>query len=124
MPLVNIDYTANIQQVDFLSLLPKIHAFIVDICEAKLLACKGKVSKIDNYAMGHQVKPVKQAYIVVQIRLLPGRSTAQKDRLAKAIFDLLKSALLAQLIEQQLICEPRVEVSDLDDYYFSPWKSE
>ena len=114
MPTVSIHYSKNMSGIDFRSALTQIHSLLVEHCDAKLKACKGRAECADAFVIGDGTDST-QAFVIIHIALLSGRTTEQKQRLCESLSDLAR-----EFKASDLNCQVRLKLEDLarDEQYF------
>lgn len=119
MPNISIQYSSNMNGVDFRSLLTQIHSLLVEHCDAKLMACKGTIECADNFLIGDGSNP-EQAFVLIHIAFLSGRTDEQKERLQKALGELATQKLSTAPGSDAITCQVRLKLEELtrDKQYF------
>lgn len=86
MPILNFEYTDNLK-IDFAikSFLLETHAILVQEIKTDLPTCRSHISKITNYVIGDG-NP-NNAYIILRIQMLPGRTDDIKNRTGKILLE-------------------------------------
>ena len=119
MPNTTIEYSANIKDIDFDSIVKTTHQLLVDICQAKLSACATRIIGINDYVVADGSDD-KQALIAIKIHMLEGRTAEQKQALVQGVFDQLAEICMPKLEQQGLVCQPKIEIIDIikNNYFF------
>ncbi len=115
MPTVSIQYSSNLREIDFQSVLATVHELLVEHCNAKLMACKGTTECRDNFLIGDGSDPT-QGFVLIQIALLSGRTDEQKESLRAALAELANQRLSPPPIRSQV--RFRLEELTRDEEYF------
>lgn len=85
MPHITLECSQNILEQDIRSLLLEIHLFLVDKLPTQLEACSSRVIRHSEYTLGDGSS--HNAFVHINIRILPGRSEALLIATAKAILE-------------------------------------
>ncbi len=110
MPQVNIEYSANAaSQLDLQAIARGVHQRLMEHAGATLAACKTRLTRLDAFLIGDG--DPRNAMVHVDLRILPGRTDAQKLALGQSVSTLLQEAA-AEVTGLQL--QLTVEVRELD----------
>ena len=114
MPQVEIEYSANLDDAfDAEGFARAVHAALVEHAGADLLNCKTRLSPLAHHLIGDGA--AERAMVHADLRILPGRSEAQKRALGEAVLASLEAAASgATGFDIQLT----VEVRELGALYF------
>lgn len=86
MPIINFEYTDNLKiDSDIKSFLLKIHAILVKEIKTDIKTCRSCISKISDYVIGNG--DPNNAYIILRIQILPGRTDEIKNRAGKILLE-------------------------------------
>ena len=117
MPTISLRYSSNITGIDFPSVLSEIHSLLVEHCDAKLMACKGTIQAMDQFLIGDGSAP-EQAFILIHVALLSGRTDEQKEQFITALTHLATEKLSTT---PTTTCQVRLRFEELtrdQEYYF------
>ncbi|KLN59960.1 hypothetical protein WH96_14705 [Kiloniella spongiae] len=108
MPHCIVEYAAPLQnQINVSSLVDDLFSGMVDTGLFDPTTIKVRAVPSDHFKTGSD----KQLYIHTTVKLLPGRSSQQKETLGQALMDIKAQALAGAAMLS-------VEVVDLSDAYF------
>lgn len=86
MPILNFEYTDNLKiDSKIKSFLLEIHHILVREIKTDLRTCRSSISKISNYLIGDS-NP-HNAYIILRIQMLPGRTDEVKNCTGKILLE-------------------------------------
>ncbi len=115
MPHLVLEYSSNIIDKNQINTFFKnAHEILVKDLPTKLESCKSRAYESDKYYVGNGSHD--NAFIHLSLKILPGRSKAIKDLVAKSLFDLITNTF-SQTIKE-LYLHISVEVDDLSNVYF------
>ena len=89
VPQIFIEHSDNVSVSHLTSLLPSLHTILFESLPATLSSCKSRILTHKNYLIADGDS--KQAFIHVDVRILPGRDEALVDSIAKKILSTLES---------------------------------
>ena len=116
MPILNFEYTANLkidQKIpDFL--LEAHHILVAEI-GTDLRTCRSCIIKREQYIIGDG--DAKNAFILLAIQILPGRTEAQKDRVGKLLVNKIKQDFEAEISNHDVQVRVYVTETDKKHYY-------
>ena len=109
MPQIAIEYSANLgASFDARALAGEVHRLIAETIDTDLGNCKTRLIALDDYLVGDGSP--REAMVHVDLRILSGRSDAQKKALGEAVLE----AALGCIAGPSLRIQVTVEVRDLD----------
>ena len=84
MPIITLEYSSNLSiDKKIRPFLLEIHQILVDEIKTDLRTCRSSMMKCDNYVIGDN--DPKNEFIVLTIRMLPGRTDEIKKQLGKIL---------------------------------------
>ncbi|MEU5315559.1 isomerase [Streptomyces sp. NPDC021056] len=112
MPQITIERSPYLDGVDWEGFALALHPVVVETAAAKLEACKTRVLRTEDEAVGGEKE--NHAIVNVTIALLAGRSDETKAKLTEAVVELLCKHVGP---EDGLTVHLSAEVRDLDASY-------
>ncbi|MFJ2233798.1 5-carboxymethyl-2-hydroxymuconate Delta-isomerase [Streptomyces sp. NPDC087859] len=112
MPQITIERSPYLDGVDWEGFALALHPVVVETAAAKLEACKTRVLRTEDEAVGGEKE--NHAIVNVTIALLAGRSDETKAKLTEAVMELLCKHVGP---EDGLTVHLSAEVRDLDASY-------
>ncbi|HEX8256390.1 MAG TPA: hypothetical protein VF589_02045 [Allosphingosinicella sp.] len=114
MPQISIEYSANIAATfDARRFTGEAHKLLVAMVETELASCKTRLIELRDVVIGDGSDA--NAMVHVDLRILSGRTPAQKRQLGEAVMAALAAAVARP---EGLDLQLTVEVRDLDrDHY-------
>ena len=88
MPQITIERSPRLDHVDWEEFALALHPVVVETAAAKLEACKTRVLRTEDEAVGGEKE--NHAIVNVTIALLAGRSEETKAQLTEAVVELLR----------------------------------
>ena len=105
MPVINFSYTNNLSlESKIATFLPQLHQTLVAMVHTDLYSCRTTINKVTDFYIGDGDQA--NAYIFLQINLLPGRSDALKDKLGKELYKQINDFFAAEIA----LCKTQVRV--------------
>lgn len=114
MPHLVLEYSDNIVESDFMTLFQSCHKVLVQQLPTQLESCKSRALKHTTYYIGDG-KPQK-AFVIVNIRVMPGRSADTLQKTGQALMDILKTHFASSL--KKTDCQITLEISEIGNFYF------
>jgi len=109
VPQIAIEYSANLGGAfDARALAAEVHRLIAATVDTDLANCKTRLIALDDYLIGDGSP--REAMVHVDLRILSGRSDAQKTALGEAVLE----AALGYIREGSHHIQVTVEVRELD----------
>ncbi|MEV7887605.1 5-carboxymethyl-2-hydroxymuconate Delta-isomerase [Streptomyces sp. NPDC002817] len=112
MPQITVERSPYFDHVDWEEFALALHPVVVETAAAKLEACKTRVLRTEDEAVGGEKQ--NHAIVNVSIALLAGRSDETKAKLTEAVVDLLRKHVGP---EDGVTVHLSAEVRDLDASY-------
>ncbi|MFD5401606.1 5-carboxymethyl-2-hydroxymuconate Delta-isomerase [Streptomyces griseorubiginosus] len=112
MPQITVEHSPYLDRVHWEDFALALHPVVVETADAKLEACKTRVLRTENEAVGGESE--NHAIVHVTLALLAGRSEETKAKLAEAVVELLRKHVGP---EDGLTVHLSAEVRDLDASY-------
>ncbi|MFH8803530.1 5-carboxymethyl-2-hydroxymuconate Delta-isomerase [Streptomyces sp. NPDC017936] len=113
MPQITVERSPYLDDVDWEQFAVALHPLVVDIAGAKPEACKTRVLRTEDEAVGAEYEG--HAIVNVSIALLAGRSEETKARLTEAVVELLRKHI--EPTDGVRALHLSAEVRDLDPSY-------
>jgi|GEM_PF-2108889 len=113
MPLISLKYSPNVQGIDFAKIFTKVHAVLAEITDIQ--SCKSWAECLNNTHVG--TGETQHAIVLLQVSLLPGRSTEVKQHIGQQLVNILNQALQPLFSNLGLNCKPSVELRELGAYF-------
>ncbi|HLB56324.1 MAG TPA: hypothetical protein VJK30_03215 [Coxiellaceae bacterium] len=89
MPIITLEYTSNLPiDSEIKSFVLNMHHFLVKEINTDLRTCRSTIVKHGNFIIADGDK--KNAYIMLTIRMLPGRSDELKKRVGTLLLQTIK----------------------------------
>lgn len=86
MPILNFEYTDNLKiDSEIKSFLLQTHDILVREIKTDLRTCRSTISKFSDYVIGDGNS--HNAYIILRIQMLPGRTNEIKNRAGKILLE-------------------------------------
>lgn len=86
MPIINFEYTDNLKiDSQIKSFLLEVHDILVQEIKTDLRTCRSSISKISDYVISDG--DFSNAYIILRIQMLPGRTDDIKNRAGKILLE-------------------------------------
>ncbi|MDH6519542.1 5-carboxymethyl-2-hydroxymuconate isomerase [Streptomyces sp. SAI-135] len=112
MPQITVERSPYLDHVDWEEFALALHQLVVETADAKLEACKTRVLRGEDEAVGGEKE--NHAIVNVTLALLAGRSEETKAKLAGAVVELLRKHVGPA---DGLTVHLSAEVRDLDPSY-------
>lgn len=113
MPQIRLEYSANLGEFATSELFSGIHEILTQITDIK--ACKSRAVCQTDFYVGDGDSD--NAFVFLQISVLPGRDHAEREAIGKQCFDYLQDFFREQISQQNLNCNPTVEIRELEIYF-------
>ena len=115
MPHLVLEYSANIsEKSNFKALFAKCHQLLVEQLPTELASCKSRAIQQSDFYLGDG--NTHNAFVHLQIKVLPGRTTEKLHNIGNNILPLLKDHFAHSL--QTLNLQISLEIQDLSANYF------
>jgi 5-carboxymethyl-2-hydroxymuconate isomerase len=112
MPQITVEHSPYLDHVDWEEVALALHPVVVETAAAKLEACKTRVLRTEDEAVGGEIR--NHAIVHVTLALLAGRSEETKAKLTEAVVELLRKHVGPA---EGLTVHLSAEVRDLDASY-------
>ncbi|WP_326669180.1 isomerase [Streptomyces canus] len=112
MPQITVEHSPYLDHVLWEEFALALHPVVVETAAAKLEACKTRVLRTEDEAVGGETR--NHAIVHVTLALLAGRSEETKAKLTEAVVELLRKYVGP---EDGLTVHLSAEVRDLDASY-------
>lgn len=119
MPRITFEYTDNLAIRDEIDAFIKdVHEDLVSIIQTDLFTCRTVIQRHEDYLIGDG--DVKNAFIQLSIKMLPGRSNLIKNKLGTLLLDKINHQFSGKI--QKLNTQVRVYLTEVDiaHYYGLP----
>ena len=115
MPILNFEYTANLKIDDKIkSFLSETHAILVQEIKTDLRTCRSCISKISDYVIGDGNS--HNAYIILCIQMLPGRTNEIKNRTGKILLEKINKDFFDEIKKHDT--QIRVYLTEIDKQHY------
>lgn len=116
MPILNFEYTDNLKiDSKIKSFLLEVHDILVQEIKTDLRTCRSSIRKISDYVIGDGNS--KNAYILLQIQMLPGRSEDIKHKTGKILLDKIHHDFSNEIKEYETQVRVYLCETDKKHYY-------
>lgn len=119
MPRITFEYTDNLAIRDEIETFIKAaHEDLVRIIQTDLFTCRTVIQRHENYFIGDG--DIKNAFIQLSIKMLPGRTDLVKNKLGTLLLDKINRQFSEKI--QELNTQVRVYLTEVDvtHYYGLP----
>lgn len=114
MPHLVLEYSANIVEGENLfELFKKCHVLLMEILPTDIESCKSRAIKYNEYYIGNG--DLNNAFVHVDIKIMPGRDLIKLKNVSCQILDILKEYFIFSAKELNL--QITVEVTELEETY-------
>ncbi len=114
MPHLVLEYSDNIIESDFITLFQSCHQVLVQELPTQLDSCKSRALKHTTYYIGNG--KVQNAFVIVNIRIMPGRHADTLQKTGMALMDVLKTHFASSL--KNTDCQITLEINEIGTFYF------
>lgn len=115
MPIIHFEYTDNLMIDEKIkNFLIETHHILVQEIKTDLRTCRSSVIKNEHYIIGDD-NP-KNAYIMLTIRMLPGRTDAIKKRLGDVLLQKIHHDFSQTILEHDT--QVRVYLTETDKLHY------
>lgn len=108
MPQITVEHSIHFDGTDWRALALEIHRLCVDLVGATLPACKTRIVRCDNLIIADGAPD--QAMVHCDLRILSGRTQAQKTALGEQVLAAMQTRLSSYAGPAQI----SVEIGNLD----------
>ena len=92
MPQILLEYSSNLKDLDYGSILEEVHNALSTIGDAKLENCKSRAKSIDSYYIGDG--DGNNAFILLEIYLMEGITKTLKKKISKHLLEYMESFIV------------------------------
>lgn len=115
MPIINFEYTDNLKiDSNIKSFLVETHTILVREIKTDLRTCRSSIAKISDYVIGDGDS--KNAYIILRIQMLPGRTDDIKNRTGKILLEKIYSDFSDEI--KKYDTQVRVSLTETDKKHY------
>lgn len=115
MPILNFEYTDNLKiDTKIKSFLLETHAILVQEIKTDLRTCRSNIKKISDFIIGDG--DAKNAYIILHVQMLPGRSDDIKHKTGKILLEKIHHAFSDEIKKHDT--QVRVYLTETDKKYY------
>ncbi len=115
MPQLILEYSSNILEKDNLSdVLKKINKFLSETLPTELASCKSRSIEYDSFVVGDG--DPKNAFVHINLKVMPGRSIDKLNKLGQEIIGILKEYFHTSA--DQLNLQITLEIDEIQKTYF------
>jgi len=116
MPILNFEYTDNLKiDSKIRSFLLETHEILVREIKTDLRTCRSSISKISDYIIGDGSE--KNAYILLVIKMLPGRNDEIKNKVGKILFEKIRHDFSLEIGKYDTQVRVYLTETDKNHYY-------
>lgn len=94
MPQLEIEYTANLTDLDARKVLDAAVAALAGLGEFDMASTKARIRRVDEFSVDHPDSG--GAFVAVSLGVLPGRSTELRERISRTLTDAVAAAVPAR----------------------------
>ena len=116
MPVINFEYTANLNiEKKIKNFIKEMHEALVEIIKTDLYTCRSMITPHDKYFIGDGDN--ENAFMQLSVRILPGRDKAIKDKLGNELLTIMQKTFSDE--SGKLNTQMRVYLTEveIDCYY-------
>ena len=115
MPILNFEFTDNLKIDEKIKLfLLETHNILVQEIKTDLRTCRSSIAKISDYVIGDG-NP-NNAYIILRIQMLPGRTDDIKNRLGKILLEKIHNDFSSEI--KKYDTQVRVSLTETDKKHY------
>lgn len=115
MPILNFEYTDNLKiDSKTKSFLLSTHEILVKEIKTDLRTCRSSIKKISDYVIGDGDS--KNAYIILHIQMLPGRTDDIKNNTGKILLEKIHRDFSDEI--KKYDTQVRVYLTETDKKYY------
>lgn len=116
MPIITLEYSSNLPiDKKIKSFLLEAHHILVGVIKTDLRTCRSSIMKCENYLIGDG-NP-RNAFIVLSIRMLPGRTDDIKKQLGKILVQKIYHDFAAEIKTHDTQVRVALTETDKQHYY-------
>ena len=115
MPILNFEFTDNLKiDAEIKLFLLETHSILVQEIKTDLRTCRSSIAKISDYVIGDG-NP-NNAYIILRIQMLPGRTDDIKNRLGKILLEKIHNDFSSEI--KKYDTQVRVSLTETDKKHY------
>ncbi len=115
MPVINFEYTDNLKIDSRIKpFLLKTHDILVQEIKTDLRTCRSSIAKISDYVIGDGDS--NNAYIILRIQMLPGRTDDIKNRTGKILLEKIYNGFSDEIKKHDT--QVRVSLTEIDKKHY------
>jgi len=109
-----MQYSENlIEEINFSDLFARCHILLADTLPTEISTCSSKAVRFSNYWIGNG--EADNAFIYVNIKILPGRAMPNLKKISKKVLDIFKEYFNESITKLNL--QLSVEITELEETY-------
>ena len=113
MPHLIMQYSENIvEKINFSDLFTRCHVLLADMLPTDISTCNSRAIRFSNYLIG--CGEVDNAFIFVNIKILPGREMENLENISKKVLDIFKEYFYQSI--EKLNLQLSIEITELETY--------
>ena len=115
MPILNFEFTDNLKiDAEIKLFLLETHNILVQEIKTDLRTCRSSIAKISDYVIGDG--NLNNAYIILRIQMLPGRTDDIKNRLGKILLEKIHNDFSSEI--KKYDTQVRVSLTETDKKHY------
>ncbi len=116
MPIINFEYTNNLKIDSKIKLfLLETHDILVQEIKTDLRTCRSSITKIYDYIIGDGDS--NNAYIILRIQMLPGRTDDIKNHVGKILLEKIHNDFSEEIKKHDTQVRVYLTETDIKHYY-------
>ena len=116
MPIINFEYTANLNiDTNIKPFLLETHHILVNEIKTDLKTCRSTINKCTNYVINDGNS--NDAFILLRIQMLPGRTDEIKNKLGKILFEKINTFFADEIKKYDTQVRVYLTETDIKHYY-------
>lgn len=116
MPIITIEYSSNLSiDKKIRPFLLETHQILVDEIKTDLRTCRSNIIKCENYVIGDG--DPRNAFIVLSVRMLPGRTDEIKNRTGKILLQKIHKDFTDEIKKYDTQVRVYLTETDKSHYY-------
>ena len=116
MPILQFEYSDNLNiDIKIEKFLLEVHGILVQEIKTDLRTCRSSIVKNSHYLIGDGNE--KNAYIMLKIQMLPGRTDAIKNRLGELLLKKIKRDFSKEIEGHDLQLRVYLTETEKNHYY-------
>ncbi len=115
-PIITFEYSSNLLiDKKIHSFLLETHNILVNEIKTDLRTCRSTIAKHDNYVVGND--DLKNAFILLTIRMLPGRTDEIKKHLGQILLQKINHDFAGEIVNYDTQIRVYLTETDKNHYY-------